>query len=167
MHYQMNLASNTFHIWIYQGWRGGGHSYVFFGHTEVQLSKLQIFFGIPFLNWQEYTLPILSMFFSLPFHPILSFLLLSSEFQLRQLTWRKLGINSTSYNYKEKNHFTDIFKDILQKALLLLGSKDYIVCFWHRVQKKSQLGNKIELVTGKVLSVVLHLLSATLIPTFS
>lgn len=78
-----------------------------------------------------------------------------------------MGINSTSYNYKEKNHCTDIFKDILEKALLLLGLKDYIVCFWHRVQRKSQLGNKIELVAGKVLSVVLHLLSATLIPNFS
>lgn len=124
-----------------------GNSYVFFGLTEVQLSKLQIFFGIPFLKWQEYTLPILPMFLSLPFHPILFFLLLSSEFQLRQLAWRKLGINSTYY--KEKNNFIDIFKDILEKALLLLGSKDYIVCFWHQIQRKSQLGNKIELVTGK------------------
>lgn len=50
---------------------------------------------------------------------------------------------------------------------------DSVVCFWHRVQKNFQPGNKIEPVTGQVLRVLYSLhtteqaLSAALIPTFS
>lgn len=82
------------------------------------------------------------MFLSLPFHPILFLLLLLSEFQLRELAWRKLGINSTSYNYKEKDNFIDIFKDILEKALLLLGSKTILSLSGIEFRERPSLGIK-------------------------
>lgn len=75
------------------------------------------------------------------------------------------------YNSKKKTFYW-VFKAILEKALWLLGLNDYVVCFWHRVQRNSKLGNKIELVTGKVLrTLFIHTteqaLNATLVSSFS
>lgn len=42
MHDKLNEAANTLHMWTsdLQFFGGEGHSYVFFEHFEIQLSKL-------------------------------------------------------------------------------------------------------------------------------
>lgn len=42
MHDELNEAANTLHMWTsdLQFFGGEGHSYVFFEHFEIQLSKL-------------------------------------------------------------------------------------------------------------------------------
>lgn len=174
MHNWMIVASNTLHIWISDLDERRVILISSLNILESSSPNFRFYLAFLPLTSRNAVYPFLRKFLSLPFHQLFLSCFLHLLISIKKIAGLEKFLQEVPLPIIiGKKSFYRFLKGMLEKALLLLRLNNDVVCFWHRVQRNSQLGNEIELVTGMVLRVLYFIqsteqaLSATLISTFS